>query len=144
MIYFIDEDVSQLRSYAMAFELSGYEVQQISNADEGFLILKTLQKNDFILLDVMLRTGDAKDSIFTREMSSDFIQTGIAFLEMAVKTYGLNICKQIAFFTNANQINLLKEVKNAAKRHSVALLSKSDFPSPKSLVNKIEEIMQCK
>ena len=142
MIYFIDEDVIQIKPFVLELELRGHDVEIISNADKAFIKFKD---NDFadvelIIIDVMLAVEpNEHKSIFTRIETDDFKITGIILLQRLKDQNPKIFPSKALFFTMATSPELLTTVKAACQKYSVKMLHKSEFPTPYEFGEEVEK-----
>jgi DNA-binding response OmpR family regulator len=141
MIYIVDEDVIQLRPYAIELEIRGYNVKQLNNADCAYRILSQAKDIEFVLLDIMLATEDSNTSRYKREETRDFIKTGLLLLEDLNLANPEYFPSHVAVFSMGSQEWLVKEIIKSTINNNIPYLRKREFPSPYLFGDKIEELL---
>ncbi len=144
MIYIVDEDVYQLRPYAIELEIRGYDVKQLNNADCAYRTLSQASDIDLVLLDIMLSTEDSNTSKYTREATRDFIKTGLLLLNDLVLSNPRYFPRCLAVFSMGTQEWLVREIIEETEKHSIPYLRKREYPSPYAFGNKVEELLKRK
>lgn len=144
MIYIVDEDVIQLRPYAMELKILGYEVKQIDNADAAFDILCQASDVELVLVDIMLATGDSKTSRYDRESTDDFLKTGLLLLDDLYKHNQTLFPSKLAIFSMGSQNWLVTKIKEASSKYKIPYLRKRDYPSPYQFGQKIHDLLNNK
>lgn len=142
MIYIVDEDVLQLRPYAIELEIRGFQVKQINNADCAYRVLSNASDIELVLLDIMLATEDAGNSRYTREATRDFIKTGLILLEDLSHTNPTYFPSHVAVFSMGSQEWLVREIIEKTQKANIPYLRKREYPSPFAFGNKVEELIQ--
>ena len=139
-IYIVDEDKLQLKPYALEFEVLGYSVQQIVDADAALVVLSSANDVDFVLLDVMLGAQDAPESRFTRDQTDDFLKTGLVLLELLVDANPNSFPNKAAFFSMAATNGLVAEIEAIRKKYRIPFLRKGDYRDPFKLVQTVIDL----
>jgi len=142
MIYFVDEDSTQLTPYIVELELRGYQVVPIDNADDAYKVLSGASDIQLVILDIMLAAGPSGTSRFSRERTHDFILTGLALLEDLNNTNAAHFPRRVVVFSMANQDWVVNDIRKAAEQYQIAYLQKRDYPSPFGFGEKIAEILK--
>ena len=147
MIFIVDEDIAQLRSFKTELEVRGYTVKPIRNADEAFDILVSFETDDvdLVLIDVMLAAGcDESTSRYNRENSDNFMKTGLLLLnDLILQNPDVFPAKAI-IFTNSTNEALLGAIGKVCEEHGVLIMKKKDFETAYEFGNTIEGILNSK
>lgn len=142
MIYMIDEDVIQLRPFALELKIRGYEVVQIDNADEGYRALSEAKNIELVLVDIMLTTEDKDVSRYSRESTRDFLNTGLLLLQDLIYVNPTFFPSRAVIFSMSSQEWLVSEIKEISDKHKIPYLRKSEYPSPFKFGNVIDGIIK--
>lgn len=138
MIYFVDEDVSQVRPFATELILRGYEVESIRDADEAFRRLSRLTECNLVIIDVMLAVDiSAETSRYTRENTIEFTRTGLRLLEDLVVENGALFPRRAILFSMATSREIVAEIERVSGRLGVPFLRKSEFGTPHAFGERI-------
>ncbi|HWD19121.1 MAG TPA: hypothetical protein VHB20_07565 [Verrucomicrobiae bacterium] len=144
MIYFVDEDVAQLRPFRAELIYRGYNVKILTDADLAFATLSGAQPEaiQLAIIDVMLATAtDELVSRYSRSDTNNFHQTGLILLEDLVKSNAAVFPKHAVFLTHATNDALFARIKMVADKHNMPLLRKRDFESALAFGDKIQAIL---
>ena len=141
MIYFIDEDENELRSFAVELKLRGYDTKQLLNADEAFDVLITVDDVELAILDIMLSTGEGKTSRYSREKTQDFIKTGLILLDDLVSQKPDVFPKRVVIFSHARAESLVGLIRAAASDYHIPYLDKNDYDNSYDFGNKVQNIL---
>ncbi|MBI5331371.1 MAG: response regulator [Betaproteobacteria bacterium] len=141
MIYIVDEDVVQLRPYAIELEIRGYEVKQIDNADAAYELLRTADNIELALIDVMLSAESVEKSIFSRERTGDFIKTGLVLFEELTFANPKYFPGRAAFLSMGTMDWLVKEITGVSEKYKVPYLRKRDYRRPMAFGDKVESLI---
>jgi DNA-binding response OmpR family regulator len=145
MIYFVDEDVSQVRPFVTELLLRGYEVVSIVDADEAYRRLIKIDSCEAVIIDVMLAVDTAAESSrYTRENTADFTLTGVRLLEHLAAQNGTVFPHRAILFTMASGTEVLTEIQRVSKKFSVPFLHKAQFSTPHSFGERIVQIIDSK
>ena len=143
MIYFVDEDVSQVRPFVTELLLRNYEVECIRDADEAFRKLSRVTACDAVIIDVMLAVEFAAESSrYTRESTVEFTRTGLRLLEDLINENSALFPRRAILFSMATSRELVAEVERISSRHSVPFLRKSEFGTPHAFGERIEAFVK--
>ncbi len=146
MIYFVDEEESFLRPYAVEMQMRGYETKQITDADTA---LETLTAEDaendveLILLDVMMPGRGDETSEFDRKSTDNYLKTGLVLLKkLAESEENKELLKKTVVFTmSSKSTDLFDEISSTSRKLGVPVLRKSDWTRPLRLGDELEGIM---
>lgn len=130
MIYLIDEDLRKLRSLVFELRILGYDVEQISNADEGFNRLCDIEPSavDLVIVDVMLSAHHERlKSRYTIEATESFQKTGLVLVKDLVNRNPSVFPSFAVFLTHAADRQLVDEVNRTAREYNMNVLRKRDF-----------------
>ncbi|MCP4695720.1 MAG: response regulator [Gammaproteobacteria bacterium] len=127
MIYIVDEDVRQMRPYSTELKIRGFEVEILRNADEGWMRLKTAKDIDLAIFDVMIGTGETKESKFNRKSTHNFSQTGLRLLEDLCKARMGIFPERAVIFSMASDRKLVSEINRVSKEKNIPYLKKRDY-----------------
>ena len=82
MIYFVDEDVSQIGSWATILRVQGHQTCIIRNADLAFQKLTSCRDAELVFIDVMLAASpNPQERRFLSENTDNFHSTGLELLK---------------------------------------------------------------
>ena len=147
MIYFIDEEKSQVSPYVDALEVFGYSVKQYSNADSGLEALLLADDVEAVIVDVMMTAKDEPLSQFSADETENFLTTGLALLGKMVKQSNPEhlegfFPKKTILFSMASQELLIKKIKSFTDKHEVSYFKKSDYPNPYRFAIAVKKIIE--
>ncbi len=145
MIVIVDEDVIQLSAWAVELRCRGYEVDFIDTASAAYTRLSGVADDDIdlVLIDVMLADlTDPSSGRYSRGDTSDYSLTGVSLLDDLCDANEKVFPTHAAFLSMATSRPILEAVQNAARKHSVPFLRKSQFADPFEFGNAVEAIIQ--
>jgi CheY-like chemotaxis protein len=144
MIYFVDDDVNQMRPFREELQANGYEVTELRNADEALDCLKKANDIELIIMDVMLGTGPKETSKFSMEETNGFLTTGLILIDRLtdffsglissdplIKHKDLGALKnRLVIFSMTHQQEVIKEITKRVEKNNINHLRKSDYADP--------------
>lgn|ERR1700690_1302493 len=145
MIYFIDEDIAQLRPFRAELTFRGYEVTTLPDADSAFSVLVKANPESLQLaiIDVMLAANpDERASRYQRSNTNNFHKTGLLLLEDLIHFNPTTFPKHAAFLTHATNNDLIAEIDSVVHKHHIPFLRKRDFESALAFGERIETILK--
>jgi len=145
MIYFIDEDLNELPSIRQELEMRGYETKQLLDADEGFKVLMHADDLELAIIDVMLSTGETGSSRYPRDITDNFLITGLVLTKELHQQQNHAAQKlfpnRIILYSHATEQGLVDKINKTSKSLGITYLSKNDYDNSYIFANKIEEII---
>jgi len=127
VIYIVDEDVVQLQALVAVLEFLGYNVKQISNADDAYDILSNAKDVELAMIDVMLGTRGSSNSRFSRTDTQDFLTTGLVLANLLAACGNPIFPKRIAFLSMASSAFLIDSIRERAKSLDVTYYDKREI-----------------
>ena len=140
MIYFVDDDVNQMRPFRDELEINGYQVTALRNADEALDCLEKADDIELIIMDVMIGTGPMKTSRFNAEETENVLKTGLVLVDKLMKEHANHLQKRLIIFSMAHQLYLREEIEKTKNIHKVEYLCKSDYADPYDFCKKLAEL----
>jgi ActR/RegA family two-component response regulator len=142
MIYLIDEDFIELRSFVLELKLRGFEVQQLLDADEAYVRLKEESNIELAIIDVMLSTAESSSSRYDRIQTNNFVTTGLSLLKDLSSDNPLCFPKKAVLFSHASIPTLVQKIQKVSDDCKIQYLDKNDYDNPYDFANEIEEIIK--
>jgi CheY-like chemotaxis protein len=140
MIYFVDDDVNQMRPFRDELEEHGYSIKALRNADEALLCLKQVDDIELVIMDVMIGTGPSESSAFNRAETDDFLITGLVLIDKLMKANESKFSKNMVIFSMAHQPIVTERIKERAEKFHINYLRKSDYADPYKFCKKLAEL----
>lgn len=137
MIYFVDDDVNQMRPFRDELEFRGYTVKSLRHSDEALQCLRQASDVELVILDVMLGTGPKESSEFSREETRDFLITGLALINKLMTESHDKFKNKVVIFSMASQSIVLDEISKSIDEHGVTYLRKTNYADPEEFGNKV-------
>lgn len=136
MIFIVDEDVIQMSSLKTEFEIRGYDVTIIDNADDAWNTIININDIEAIIIDVMLA---AKPSLsrYDCEKTQDYTITGIVLAEDFLLEYHDKYNGKIIYLSHTNENGLLTEIHKSSKKNTIPFFRKRDYTSDLALAENI-------
>ena len=142
MIYIIDEDINQIKSFVMEIHLKGHDNKQLTDADQALEQITSLNKNDILLVDVMLATNPhINQSSFARDETRDFMLTGLILLRKMFQKYPEFPRKRAILFSQASSKTILEEIYRFTQETGCSFLSKNTYNNISEFGNAIDKII---
>ena len=142
MIYFVDEDVSQISQWASILRMKGMQTCVLRDADTALEHLSQCDDIELVFIDVMLAAApDTQNRIFTRAQTDDYHSTGVELLKALVERQPRFFPSYAIFLSQAGQSMILEKVKLTVQefRNEVLFWQKGSFASVKDFAAKTEE-----
>lgn len=140
MIYFVDEDIGQLRSWVIELRMRGHKVSTIRDADEAWNRLVRCVDARLVLIDVMLGVDD-RSSRFPRDRTNNHLETGLHLLDDLCSQNPALFPEKAAILTMTGIQRLLKLAQEKASDLRIPFLRKFDYPTPFEFANRVEAIL---
>lgn len=140
MIYFVDDDVNQMRPFRDELEEQGYQITTLRNADEALKCLEQANDIDLVITDVMIGTAPSEDSCFSREETEDFLITGLVLIDKLMKNHAKKLNQNIMIFSMAHQGLVVEKIDDTARKYDIQYLRKSDYADPYEFCKKLAEL----
>lgn len=141
MIYFVDEDIRQLRPFKTDLEMRGFEVTILPTADQAFEVLVNNESIELVILDIMLAATTITKSRYDSDTTKDFLTTGLVLLDDLILHDKQNFPRKVALFSMATGNNIVSEIRATAKKHKIEYLRKKEYLSSYKFGEKIEKII---
>lgn len=144
MIYFVDEDYSQIKPFAFELAMRGHEVETLADADAAFLRLHKIKVEavDLVIIDIMLAANpDPVRSKFTRDRTHNFKVTGLILLEELMQHNAAVFPAKSLFFSMASSRDLIRKIRGFCEKNNVQYLDKDSFNTCYDFGEKIDEIL---
>lgn len=142
MIYFVDEDIRQLKPFRIELEMRGFKVITIANADDAYNILSKVDDIDLVILDVMLAASTQENSRYDRESTNNFLETGITLLKELSKLNNKFFPKKVVLYSMASNRDIVSKIRKTAEEFGIEYLKKKDYLSSYAFGEKIENIIK--
>jgi hypothetical protein len=142
MIYFIDEDVGQMWDFRAELIARGHEVVHLSSADAAFAALASVPEVELAIIDVMLAVDDYKSERFSRERTSDYLETGLVLLDELCDQNPPVFPRRAVLLTSTVRREVLLRAQRMADEHDIALLRKQHFTTSWDFGNAIASVLE--
>lgn len=144
MIYFVDEDVGQLRPWAIELRMRGFGVEMLRNADVAWERLLNTTDVELVLIDIMLAAQENDQSRYSRAATDNYLETGLVFLDELVQQRPQYFPARAAILTMTGLPRLLQKAQLACQKYNIPLLRKFEFATPLEFGDEIEGILDSK
>ena len=142
-IYFVDEDVSQMETWADILEMRGLETQIFRDADLAFNALCECTDAQLVFIDVMLAAASPSvGSRFPKGRTDDYLSTGLALLEdLAVQNPAV-FPRRSVLLSHTGHKRILAKIDEACRQHGIPCWRKGSFNDPYDFATKTERHLQ--
>ena len=140
MIYFVDDDVNQMRAYRDELEEHGYEVKALRNADIALDHLEQAVDIELIILDVMLGAKEKSSSRFDAEDTEGFLITGLILLDKLMEQQHIKTNRTLIIFSMAHQVSVINKIEKQVEKYGINYLRKYDYADPYEFCKKLSEL----
>jgi len=143
MIYIIDEDKIQMSSLRTEFEIRGYNVQIIPNADDAWDVISSIGKNDIelLIIDIMLAAKPSLKSRFDRQKTLDYTITGICLAESLLTDFLEKCENKIIYLSHTSENGLINSIIKSSEMNKIPFFRKHLYSSDLQLA---KDILDCK
>lgn len=140
MIYFVDDDVNQMRPFRDELEEQGYQITTLRNADEALKCLEQANDIELVITDVMIGTAPSEDSRFTSEETENFLITGLILIDKLMKNHATQLKNHLIIFSMGHQSFVVEKIEEIVKKYNIQYLRKSDYADPYEFCKKLAEL----
>jgi hypothetical protein len=142
MIYFIDEDVSQIGQWAAILRMKGLETCVIRDADSALTYLPARQDIQLVFIDVMLAaSAERAERRFTRAETDDYHSTGIELLKALTAERPDVFPNRAIFLSQTGQTMIVEKIERTIKlfNDEVQFWRKGEFNGIMEFARRTEE-----
>lgn len=128
MIYFVDEDVSQIGSWATILRVRGHETCIIRNADLAYEQLTSCQNAHIVFIDVMLAASpNPQERRFLSEDTDNFHSTGLRLLKALNLINPIVFPKRAVLLSHTGKPIILAKIENVCQEFQIPFWRKRSF-----------------
>ncbi len=140
MIYFVDEDVSQIGSWATILRVRGYQTDIIRNADLAFERLSSCHDAELVFIDVMLAASpNPQERRFLSENTDHFLSTGLELLKELTLVCPATFPKRAVLLSHTGKPTILAKIDQVCVKFDVPFWRKRSFSDLHEFANKTEK-----
>jgi hypothetical protein len=141
MIFFVDEDYGAYESWIAELQLRNFEVTPLRSSTEAWDKLWNASRTDvtLVIIDVMLAVDDIDDPRYSRELTDDYLESGLRLLENLVAQNAEVFPRRAVLLTNTINDATLAAARRVSNQYEIELWDKREIMSPLDFGDRIEE-----
>ncbi len=147
MIYFVDEDVSQIAQWASILRMKGMQTHILRDADAALEYLSKKDDIELVFIDVMLAgRSNGLSSNFDRAKTDDYCSTGLELLKALVACKPKFFPSRAILLSQTGQSMILQKIEDAIidYKYQVPFWKKGKFVSVMDFASLTENYLKQK
>lgn len=141
MIFFVDEDYGAYESWIAELQLRDFEVTPLRSATEAWDKLWNASPADvaLVIIDVMLAVDDIDDPRYSRELTDDYLESGLRLLENLAEQNADVFPQRAVLLTNTINDATLAAARKVSSQYKIELWDKRSIASPLDFGDRVQD-----